>query len=108
LGRIFYSVPVIGWLAKDAVHGTDEAKYFFLFNVFVVLAGAVYVVGYPLAITLALVGTGLGLGWVILLSMGDVIDKLMTRPAMAGHDKPAIAASAAFDPPAEEPVRQAA
>jgi hypothetical protein len=98
-GRIFYSVPVIGWLVKDAVHGTDEAKYFFLFSALVILAGAIYAFGYPLAITLALIGTGLGLGWVILLSMGDVIDRLMSQPAVAkGHDKPEIV----------EPIRQAA
>jgi hypothetical protein len=100
LARIFYSVPVVGWLVKDAVHGTDEAKYFFLFNVLVVLAGAIYAFGYPLAITLALIGTGLGLSWIILLSMGDVIDRLMSRPAAAAisHDEPA----------AEEPIREAA
>jgi hypothetical protein len=99
LVQIFYSVPVIGWLAKDAVRGTDEAKYFFIFNAFVVLAGLVYTFGYPLAITLALIGTGLGLGWVILLSMGDVIDKLMSRPAAElSRDEPEVV----------EPIRQAA
>lgn len=97
--RIFYSVPVVGWLVKDAVHGSDEAKYFFLFNVLVVLAGAIYAFGYPLAITLALIGTGLGLSWVILLSMGDVIERLMSQSAAKIiRDEPEIV----------EPIRQAA
>jgi hypothetical protein len=81
LVRIFYYVPLIGWLLKDAVHGSDGARYFFLFNILIVLAGLVYVVGYPLVITLALIGTGLGLSWVILLSMGDVIERVMSRRA---------------------------
>jgi prepilin signal peptidase PulO-like enzyme (type II secretory pathway) len=99
LVQIFYSVPVIGWLAKDAVHGTDEAKYFFLFNVVVVLAGAIYAFGYPLAITLALIGTGLALSGVVLLTMGDVIDRLMSRPA------PAVRS---VEPEVVETIRQAA
>lgn len=90
LGKIFYSVPVIGWLVKDAVHGTDEAKYFFFFNAFIALGVSVYTFGYPLAITLALIGTGLGLSWVILLSMGDVIERLLTRhAATVSHNEPA-------------------
>jgi len=94
-----YSVPVIGWLVKDAVRGTDEAKYFFIFNIVIVLAGAVYTFGYPLAITLALIGTGLALSGVVLLTMGDVIDRLSSRPArVARRDEPA----------AVEPIRQAA
>jgi hypothetical protein len=48
----------------------------------VVLTGSIVVVGYPLVITLALIGTGLGLSWVILLSMGDVIERLMSKQAV--------------------------
>lgn len=81
LVRAFYYVPVIGWLVKDAVHGSPEARYFFLANMLAALAALIYTFGYPLVITLALIGTGLGLSWVILLSMGDVIERLLNRRA---------------------------
>jgi uncharacterized membrane protein len=72
---------------KDAARGTPEAKYFLLFNALIAFSALVFVVGYPLVITLALIGTGLGLSWVILLSMGDVIEKHMSRHAAKARRK---------------------
>ncbi|RJF68738.1 hypothetical protein [Rhodopseudomonas palustris] len=79
LVRAFYYVPVIGWLTKDAVHGTPEAKYFFAFNMAVLLFGAIYLIGYPLVITLGLLGSAAGLSGLVLLTMGDAFDRRASR-----------------------------
>jgi hypothetical protein len=80
---MFYHVPVIGWLAKDAVHGSPEAKYFFGFNLLVVLVALIYVVGYPLVITLALIGSAAGLSGLVLLTAGDAFDSRSSRTTVA-------------------------
>ncbi|ABD05864.1 conserved hypothetical protein [Rhodopseudomonas palustris HaA2] len=72
--RMFYNVPVIGWLVKDAVHGTPEAKYFFAFNLVVLLIAGIYFIGYPLLITLGLIGSAAGLSGLVLLTCGDAFD----------------------------------
>ena len=53
LGAV-YAVPVIGWLIRDAVQGRDSAKLFLALNVFLVLAAAIALVGYPVLIVAAL------------------------------------------------------
>lgn len=87
--RAFYYVPVIGWLAKDAVHGTPEAKYFFAFNMVVLLLGAIYLVGYPLVITLGLIGSAAGLSGLVLLTAGDAFD-LRSSSAVAAAPAPPV------------------
>ncbi|MBI5131096.1 MAG: hypothetical protein HZA66_16775 [Rhodopseudomonas palustris] len=77
--RMFYYVPVIGWLVKDAVHGTPEAKYFFAFNAVVLLVGAIAIIGYPLVITLGLIGSAAGLSGLVLLTCGDAFDRRAAR-----------------------------
>jgi hypothetical protein len=76
LVRAFYHVPVIGWLTRDAVHGSPDAKYYFIGNVAVALAALIFYFGYPLVITLALIGSALGLSGIVMLTMGDWLDTL--------------------------------
>ncbi|MBI5261074.1 MAG: hypothetical protein HY852_04565 [Bradyrhizobium sp.] len=75
----FYNVPVIGWMAKDAVHGSEEAKYFFIFNIAVLFGVLVYAFGYPFVITFALFGTACGLVGLVILTGSDAFAK--ERPA---------------------------
>ncbi|MGP9812396.1 hypothetical protein ACTZWT_12855 [Rhodopseudomonas sp. NSM] len=89
LVRAFYFVPVIGWLTKDAVHGTPEAKYFFAANMAVLLIGAIYLVGYPLVITLALLGSAAGLSGLVLLTAPDAFD-LRSSQAVAKAPAPPV------------------
>lgn len=74
LVRAFYHVPVIGWLVKDAQHGSPEAPYFFLFNAVVVGAALIYFFGYPLVITVAVAGAFCGLAGLVVLTAGDAFD----------------------------------
>lgn len=101
LVRAFYHLPVIGWLVRDAVHGSPEAKYYFIGNVAVVMAGLIYYFGYPLVITLAQVGTVLGLSGIVMLTMGDWLDKLGAPKAVAQRP-------ARRNPAVAQPTRRAA
>ncbi|MBB1090762.1 hypothetical protein HUU61_05630 [Rhodopseudomonas palustris] len=98
LARTFYHVPVIGWLTKDAVHGSPEAKYFFTFNMAVLFVGLIYFIGYPLVITLALIGAGAGLSGLVLLTAPDAFDSRSSRTTVA---MPA-------PPPRQQVIRRAA
>jgi hypothetical protein len=99
LVQIFYHVPVIGWLTKDAVHGSPEARYFFGFNLLMAMVGLVYLFGYPLVITLALIGAGAGLSGLVLLTAGDAFDRRASQvsvatPAPPRRERPNLARAA--------------
>jgi len=79
---MFYSIPVVGWLVKDAVHGSPEAPYFFLFNAVVAGAALIYFFGYPLVITVAVAGAFAGLAGLVVLTAGDAFDKRAKQPAV--------------------------
>lgn len=96
--RTFYNVPVIGWLVKDAVHGAPDAKYFFAFNIVVLLIGGIYFIGYPLLITLGLIGSAAGLSGLVLLTAPDAFDSRSSRATVETpappRRKPAVARAA--------------
>ncbi|NEV78918.1 hypothetical protein KQX63_00560 [Rhodopseudomonas palustris] len=81
LKKAFYQIPVIGWLVKDAAHGSPEAPYFFLFNAVVVGAALIYTFGYPLVITVAVAGAFAGIAGLVVLTAGDAFDKRAKQPA---------------------------
>ncbi len=72
--RAFFHIPVVGWLAKDAVRGAPDAKFFFMANVMFAIAVSVYEFGYPLLILLALTATGLAFAFLITLTASDLFD----------------------------------
>lgn len=45
--RIVYSVPVIGWMLKDVIHGHKDNKWYFLAAVVSIWAMAILTFGYP-------------------------------------------------------------
>ena len=63
--KLLYHVPILGWLFKDAVHGQDDAKYYFCANVLGGWALAIGIFGYPAVIIPALCLVVLAFGWVI-------------------------------------------
>jgi len=78
--RAFYYVPLLGWLARDAVEGASDAKYYFFLNVAILYAVLLYFVGYPLLIVTALAATGTVLTTIVILTATDLIDNtLRTR-----------------------------
>jgi prepilin signal peptidase PulO-like enzyme (type II secretory pathway) len=80
-GRSLYHVPVVGWLAKDAIHGHSDAKYYFVLNMLAVFAALIYAFGYPFLISVALVGAASALTFLILLTASDAFKP---RSATAG------------------------
>jgi hypothetical protein len=66
-----YAVPVVGWLAKDAVQGHPDAKYYFGFNLAAIFAGLVYAFGYPFLITVAVAAAGCALTALVILTSFD-------------------------------------
>lgn len=72
--RMFYRVPVLGWLTKDAVKGAPDAKYYFLMNIAIFYAALVYLVGYPLVIVTLLAATATALTTIVVFTAVDLID----------------------------------
>ncbi|MBS0249167.1 MAG: hypothetical protein JSR61_21340 [Proteobacteria bacterium] len=77
--RAFYQVPVVGWLAKDAARGKPDARYYFFFNIVILYAVTVYIVGYPLLIVTALTATALLLTSIVALTATDMIENRVRR-----------------------------
>ncbi|KIZ44139.1 MULTISPECIES: hypothetical protein [Rhodopseudomonas] len=71
----FYAVPVVGWMAKDAVKGHSDAKYYFGFNAAVILVGLTYFIGYPFVICVALAGAAAALVGLIVLTSFDAMGR---------------------------------
>ncbi|MFN3855299.1 MAG: hypothetical protein ACK4M0_12970 [Phreatobacter sp.] len=72
--QVFYRVPLIGWMTREAVQGPDDAKYYFAGNLILILAFAIWQVGYPLLIILALAGAALGLVTIVVFTAADVFE----------------------------------
>lgn len=72
--QVFYRVPLIGWMTREAVQGPDDAKYYFAGNLLLILAFAIWQVGYPLLIILALAGAALGLVTIVVFTAADVFE----------------------------------
>ncbi len=77
--RYFYHVPLIGWLARDAAEGLPDAKYFFVFNLVMLLAALVYTIGYPFVIVVALFATASSLTFLVALTAQDLVAELFGR-----------------------------
>lgn len=75
IAQTFYRVPVLGWMTREAVHGPADAKYFFLFNIVVLLGAAIYTFGYPLVICIAVAEAWLGIVFLVLLTASDAFTK---------------------------------
>ncbi len=77
--RAFYQIPLVGWLAKDAVRGKPDARYYFFFNIVILYAIMVYMVGYPLLIVTALTGAAVMLTSIVALTATDMIENRIRR-----------------------------
>ena len=79
-----YHVPIIGWLAKDAVRGLPDAKYYFIANMVALFAALIYEFGYPFLISVALVAAASALTFLVILTASDAF---VGRPS-ASHAEP--------------------
>jgi hypothetical protein len=72
-------LPVLGWMIEDAVAGREDAKYYFIGNVVLLLGLLVYLFGYPLLIVLALAATAIALGLIVVLTAADMFENRKPR-----------------------------
>ena len=68
--RALYWIPIFGWLLRDAVHGDTLSRVFFVMNLLVLWALAVFIFGYAAIIIPALVITPTFLAVIVVLTLG--------------------------------------
>jgi hypothetical protein len=78
-GQAVLRLPVLGWLVRDAIYGLPDAKYYFFANCALGLVLAIYFVGYPLVITLALIATGISLALLVYMTAADTFSQANRR-----------------------------
>lgn len=85
--RIFYRIPLIGWLVNDAIHGAPDAKYYFAANLALSFVLLLYAFGYAFLISVALAATALGFVSLFALTsaglFGTRLGKTRTQSATA-------------------------
>ena len=72
LSNLIYAIPVIGWMLKSAARGDASEKVFFLLNIIMVWAFAVYFFGLPALIYPAVVFAVSFLAFLVVFTAGDL------------------------------------
>ncbi|THV20297.1 hypothetical protein [Peteryoungia ipomoeae] len=67
---VVYRVPVLGWMLKEAVEGTNTAKVLFVVNLLLLWLLAIFTFGYPAIILPALVAVPAVFVVLVLITMG--------------------------------------
>lgn len=68
--QILRAIPVVGWFVADAIDGRPDAKYFFIFNLLVLVGAAVFLFGYGAVILLALAATAVSMIIIMMITLG--------------------------------------
>ncbi len=68
--RALYWIPIFGWLLRDAVYGDTLSRVFFVVNLLVLWALAVFIFGYAAIIIPALLVTPTFLAVIVVLTLG--------------------------------------
>jgi hypothetical protein len=68
--RALYWIPIFGWLLRDAVYGDTLSRAFFVVNLLVLWALAVFILGYAAIIIPALLVTPTFLAVIVVLTLG--------------------------------------
>ena len=68
--RLLFSVPVLGWMIRDAVEGDSDAPVWAVFNVIGLIALAVILWGHAALIVAALAATALMLVGLVVVPAG--------------------------------------
>jgi hypothetical protein len=71
-----FRLPLFGAMLKDAVFGHADAKYYFAFNLIVLLFWSFFHFGYPAIIIYALTGTFSALVFLVVLTSQDIIENI--------------------------------
>lgn len=68
--QLLRAVPIVGWFISDAIDGKPDAKYYFLFNLAVLVAVAIAFFGYAALIILALAATAISFIAILVITAG--------------------------------------
>jgi hypothetical protein len=71
-----FRLPLIGAMLKDAVFGHADAKYYFAFNLIVLLFWSFFHFGYPAIIIYGLTGTFSAMVLLVVLTSQDIIENI--------------------------------
>lgn len=71
-----FLVPVFGQLFRDAVFGHEDAKYYFVANLALILFWSFYTFGYPAVIIYALAATFSAMTFLVVLTSQDLIENI--------------------------------
>lgn len=63
--RILLLIPVFNLFLRDAIHGADDAKYWFAGNLFMTWFLMIYLFGYPAIILTALTLVPMAFLWIL-------------------------------------------
>ena len=70
IARLVYNVPILGWMLKEAVQGSQTAKVLFLINCALIWLLAIVAFGYPAIIIPALTLVPVIFVLLIVITMG--------------------------------------
>lgn len=70
LQRIVFSIPVLGWMLKDVIHGDRDNIWYFLFTLMTVWILAMFTFGYPAFIIPVLAAVPVAFFMILLISLG--------------------------------------
>jgi hypothetical protein len=76
---LFYRMPLLGPMLRDAVFGHPDAKYYFIANLFITFGWATYLYGYPFVITIAKIAAAAVLLLIVLLTSTDLWENRRRR-----------------------------
>lgn len=68
--RLIFSIPIIGWMLRDLMEGREDAVFWFIFNVAVLVGFAIAIWGYAALILIALSAAAVSLTAVVFLTRG--------------------------------------
>lgn len=66
--RVIFTIPLLGWMLRDAMHGSPDAGKWFAFNLVAIAGFAIALIGYPALIFMGLSGTAFMLVMLVLLT----------------------------------------
>ena len=73
--RMFYAIPLLGWMFRDAARGSDESRLWFMLNMVMlwILSGVAF--GYPGIIVPAIAAAVLTLTTLVVMTAGSLFSR---------------------------------
>ncbi|MCT8972551.1 hypothetical protein [Microbaculum marinisediminis] len=73
--RMIYAIPLLGWMLRDAVQGTDESRVWFMLNMIMLWIFAGVIFGYPGIIIPAIAAAFMVLTTLVWMTAGSLFPR---------------------------------